>query len=85
VADLFAAMSSAATLGLVGITRGKGIFNTERDWYRFDWVDGMTSAAPAAYRRDSRFEVIVESDKAPDWSLLTEALMGARINSPEPT
>lgn len=85
VADLFTAMSSAATLGLVGITRGKGIFNTERDWYRFDWVDGMSSAVPVAYRRDSRFEVIVECDPAPDWCLLTEALMATLISSPAPT
>ncbi|MGL6041332.1 MAG: CobW family GTP-binding protein [Deefgea sp.] len=85
VADLFTAMSNAATLGVVGITRGKGIFNTERDWYRFDWVDGMTSAAPAAYRRDSRFEVIVESHATPDWHLLTEALMATLISSPVPT
>ncbi len=85
VADLFTAMSSATTLEVVGITRGKGIFNTERDWYRFDWVDGMTSAAPDAYRRDSRFEVIVESDAAPDWHLLTKALMATQINPPSPT
>jgi G3E family GTPase len=92
VADLFAALSQAETLGLQGITRGKGIFNTERDWYRFDWVDGMTSAAPAAYRRDSRFEVIVESEQAPDWRLLTEALLATQIsglavqiNPPSPT
>lgn len=79
VADLFAAMSQAETLGVVGISRGKGIFNTERDWYRFDWVDGMTSAAPAAYRRDTRFEVIVESEQAPDWRLLTKALLATQI------
>jgi G3E family GTPase len=85
VADLFAAMSQAETLGVQGISRGKGIFNTERDWYRFDWVDGMTSAAPAAYRRDSRFEVIVESEQAPDWRLLTEALLATQINPPLPT
>jgi len=85
VADLFTALSNPITLGLQGLTRGKGIFNTERDWYRFDWVDGMSSAAPTAYRRDSRFEVIVEGEQAPDWSLLTEALMATLINSPVPT
>lgn len=85
VADLFQAMSSAASLGLTGLTRGKGIFNTERDWYRFDWVDAMASAAPAAYRRDSRFEVIVEGEQAPDWSILTEALMATIIDSPTRT
>ncbi len=85
VADLFTAMSSAATLGIDGITRAKGIFNTERDWYRFDWVDGMTSALPAAYRRDSRFEVIVEGEQAPDWRLFTEALLATQINPLAPT
>jgi G3E family GTPase len=79
IADLFAMCSEPATLGLHGLSRAKGIFNTERDWYRFDWVDGMPSAAPVAYRRDSRFEVIVTSEQAPDWHLLQAALMATQI------
>ncbi|QZA81566.1 CobW family GTP-binding protein [Deefgea piscis] len=82
VADLLTALSQNSDLNLQGLTRAKGIFHTERDWYRFDWVDSMTSAAPAAYRRDSRFEVIVQSDQAPDWLPLQQALVATLISSP---
>ncbi len=84
VADLLTALSQNSDLNLQGLTRAKGIFHTERDWYRFDWVDSMTSAAPAAYRRDSRFEVIVQSDQAPDWQGLQQALLATLISSPSP-
>ncbi|WP_297572947.1 GTP-binding protein [uncultured Deefgea sp.] len=84
VADLLTALSQNSDLNLQGLTRAKGIFHTERDWYRLDWVDSMTSAAPAAYRRDSRFEVIVQSDPAPDWQPLQQALLATLISSPSP-
>ncbi|WP_028450408.1 CobW family GTP-binding protein [Chitinibacter tainanensis] len=77
VAGLFEALQAPDNLGLVGLSRAKGVFQTERDWYRFDWVEGMVGAAPSAYRRDSRFEVIVESTTAPDWALLEAQLLAA--------
>ncbi|WP_373973613.1 GTP-binding protein [Chitinibacter sp. SCUT-21] len=80
IAALFEALCQPAECGLQGLTRAKGVFQTERDWYRFDWVDGMVGAAPSAYRRDSRFEVIVESETAPDWTLLETQLLASLIN-----
>lgn len=78
-AALFEALSQPDELGLQGLSRAKGVFQTERDWYRFDWVEGMVGAAPSAYRRDSRFEVIVESETAPDWALLEAKLLATLI------
>ena len=79
VAELFEAMNDAAGLGIVGVQRAKGVFQTERDWYRFDWVDGYPSANISAWRRDSRFELIVAADLAPDWGLVEQRLLAARI------
>lgn len=81
VAALFDAFSQPESLELVGVTRAKAVLHTERDWYRLDWVDGMPSAMPAAWRRDSRLEVIVQSKTAPDWALLEQMLLAARIGS----
>ncbi|WP_348946232.1 GTP-binding protein [Chitinibacter sp. FCG-7] len=68
-------LNGGAGLSLRGLSRAKGVFQTERDWYRFDWVEGMVGAAPSAYRRDSRFEVIVEASAAPDWAPLEARLL----------
>ncbi|XZG70463.1 CobW family GTP-binding protein [Chitinibacteraceae bacterium HSL-7] len=78
LAQLFEALT-APELGLTGLTRAKGVFQTERDWYRLDWVDGSIGAAPSAYRRDSRFEVIVHSADAPDWDALEARLFDTRM------
>lgn len=79
--ELFDAMSAPDLLGLAGLSRGKGVFHTERDWYRFDWVDGMPGATTTAYRRDSRFEVIVTAEAAPDWAAIEAQLMAAIMSS----
>lgn len=79
VANLFEAFSQPESLGLAGLTRAKAVVHTERDWYRFDWVDNMPGVMPAAWRRDSRFEVIVQAEKAPDWSKLEERLLETRM------
>ncbi|WP_410499548.1 CobW family GTP-binding protein [Chitinibacter sp. S2-10] len=80
VAALFEQFNQPEALQLTGLSRAKGVFQTERDWYRFDWVAGMPGAAPSAYRRDSRFEVIVESEAAPDWTLLEQHLLACLIS-----
>ncbi|SMC26955.1 GTPase, G3E family [Andreprevotia lacus DSM 23236] len=80
LADLFERLGDPAAYGLAGLSRAKGVFQTERDWYRFDWVDGMAGAAVSAYRRDNRFEVIVEAATPPDWAALEQALLAAAIN-----
>ncbi|WP_432722556.1 GTP-binding protein [Jeongeupia wiesaeckerbachi] len=76
LADLF----EAAAQLLPGLTRAKGVFNTERDWYRLDWVDGMIGAAVSAYRRDSRVEFIVAGDVPPDWAGIASRLAAAMLS-----
>ena len=80
MADLFESFNQPEVLGLHGLTRAKAVIHTERDWYRFDWVDHMPGVMPAAWRRDSRLEVIVEGAVAPDWSVLEARIHAARIN-----
>lgn len=77
-ATLFESFGSDV-FGLAGVSRVKAVLHTERDWYRFDWVDGMPGVMPAAWRRDSRFEVIVHSETAPDWGQLEAALLALQI------
>ncbi len=79
LANLFEALNQPATLGLVGLTRAKAVMHTERDWYRFDWVDGMPGVMPAAWRRDSRLELIVQAPTAPDWTQVEQIILTARI------
>ncbi|MBE9608028.1 CobW family GTP-binding protein [Chitinilyticum piscinae] len=80
LAGLFERLGQDAALGLAGLSRAKGVFHTERDWYRFDWVDGYPGVQASAYRRDSRCEVIVHAEKAPDWSAFEQVLLDAVIN-----
>ena len=81
IAALFESFSQPEALGLAGLSRAKAVMHTERDWYRLDWVDGMPGAQPAAWRRDSRLELIVQAETAPDWTRIEEALLAARIGS----
>ncbi|WP_051278944.1 CobW family GTP-binding protein [Chitinilyticum aquatile] len=80
LASLFESLSESAVLGLAGLSRAKGVFQTERDWYRFDWVDGYPGVQVSAYRRDSRCELIVDAEKAPDWGAFEAALLAAVMN-----
>ncbi|AOY01221.1 GTP-binding protein [Jeongeupia sp. USM3] len=80
---LLVELFEAAPLLLPGLTRAKGVFNTERDWYRFDWVDGMSGAAVSAYRRDSRVEFIVAAGAPPDWAAVEALLATAMLSGAE--
>ncbi|BCL77127.1 cobalamin biosynthesis protein CobW [Jeongeupia sp. HS-3] len=78
-----AALFDEAVMLLPGLTRAKGVFNTERDWYRLDWVDGYSGAAVSAYRRDSRVEFIVANDSPVDWAVVETRLAAALISGAE--
>lgn len=43
------------------LLRAKGIFQVGNQWLWFNWTAGHWGAAPVAWRRDSRFELIAES------------------------
>lgn len=81
IAALFEAFNLPENLGLAGLSRAKAVVQTERDWYRFDWVDGIPGVMPAAWRRDSRFELIVQADHAPDWGSIEKSLLAAQITA----
>ncbi|WP_081686940.1 CobW family GTP-binding protein [Chitinilyticum litopenaei] len=80
LAELFEQLGKDDAFGLAGLSRAKGVFHTERDWYRFDWVDGYPGVQVSAYRRDSRCELIVSATKAPDWEAFERALLAAVMN-----
>ncbi len=79
LADFFESLNQPEKLGLAGLSRAKAVTHTERDWYRFDWVDGMPGVMPTAWRRDSRLELIVETPSAPDWSHAEAQILAAQI------
>lgn len=81
LANLFESLNQPDRLGLSGLSRAKAVVHTERDWYRFDWVDGMPGVMPAAWRRDSRLELIVQAPVAPDWSAVEQLIEAAKIST----
>ncbi|WP_269531622.1 GTP-binding protein [Chitinimonas sp. BJYL2] len=62
------------------LQRGKGVFHTDHGWLLFNWVSGEVSAVEIAWRRDSRCELIVASDK-PDWSVAEASLLDCLIKA----
>jgi G3E family GTPase len=56
------------------MVRAKGVFRIGRDWRLLNLVGGQVGMQPIAYRRDSRVELIVRAQPAPDWAFLEEAL-----------
>ncbi len=44
------------------LARFKGLFRTELGWFRLDWAGGIITPGQTAFRRDSRADVILESE-----------------------
>ena len=57
--------------------RAKGIFRIGRDWRLVNLVGGQVSMQPMAYRRDSRVELIVRAQPAPNWLAIEVTLNAA--------
>jgi hypothetical protein len=53
--------------------RVKGVFRTDQGWALLNRIDGEANVIELAYRRDSRFEIISESEL--DWDGIEEALL----------
>jgi len=49
------------------IVRLKGIFRCQNDWWTINRAKDGTSFSAATYRRDSRLEIILDSQTSPDW------------------
>ncbi|MEO7921099.1 MAG: CobW family GTP-binding protein [Thermoanaerobaculia bacterium] len=76
-ADLLEEVLSALAAGelLAGsVARAKGIFNTSTGWRVHEIAGGRASQSETAYRRDSRFDVIVKNPAAGDFPLLDARL-----------
>jgi G3E family GTPase len=61
--NLFGAWAADAN-----IVRAKGVFRIGRDWRLVNLVGGQVDMQPIAYRRDSRVELVVRAQPAPDWT-----------------
>lgn len=59
---------------LPGARRTKAVLRTDEGWLGFNLADGIREVKPSAYRRDSRLEVIIESDQFPDADALEREL-----------
>ncbi len=76
---VYAADAVRAALAAPGLERVKGIFRTDLGWLRFDRAGGHVHVAPAAYRRDTRFDAIALRGPTADAAALDalEAALGA--------
>ncbi|MBV1774638.1 GTP-binding protein [Burkholderiaceae bacterium DAT-1] len=76
-ANRIAHIFSTLTDNVPNLLRAKGVFHTDHGWLLFNWVEGEISAGEIAWRRDSRFEMIVASSFSADATL--SALEAARL------
>lgn len=83
ISAFLARLDEAAPFGLPPLVRAKGVLHTTRGWFLLNWIAGQADAAPCAWRRDSRFELICASDSAPDWQATADALF-ACLCEPRP-
>ncbi len=75
-ADVFDRDAILDSLGsLRAVQRVKGVFHCADDWWFINRSGADTSIRPAAYRRDSRVEVITD-DSELSWEELEAALLG---------
>ncbi len=59
---------------LPGASRVKAVLRTSDGWQSYNAVDNVEDINPSGYRRDSRFEVIVENHSLPDPNVLENGL-----------
>lgn len=78
--DAFFAALLAGRLGLEGeVARAKGIFRTTAGWEVRELAGGVLSRGVTAYRRDSRFDVIVRGRGAHDFVVVDAAVGEALV------
>ena len=56
------------------IVRAKGVFRIGCDWRLVNLAGGQVDLQPVTYRRDSRVELIMQAQLAPDWTQYEAAL-----------
>ena len=57
-----------------GTSRAKAVLRTNEGWWGFNFAKGLEEVRPSGYRRDSRLELIIDSDIFPDIQALEQAL-----------
>ena len=66
---------------LPGARRTKAVVKTNDGWWGFNIVDEEKDVRPSGYRRDTRFEVIIENESYPDTELLEQKLRSCLISA----
>jgi len=59
---------------LPGARRTKAVLRTNEGWWAFNIVDGREETWPSGYRRDSRLELVIESESPPNADALEREL-----------
>lgn len=78
--DRFFAALGSGSLGLSGgVARAKGIFRTTVGWEVREWAGGVLSRGATAYRRDSRFDLVLREREADDFARVDAALEEALV------
>jgi G3E family GTPase len=57
-----------------GVKRAKGVFRTGQSWMLFQWVNDQLSREIISYRKDSRFELILQDNSSFDLSHFEQQL-----------
>ena len=63
-----------------GSLRLKAVIRTNEGWWGFNFVDKIKEIQANGYRRDSRLEMIIESDQFPDVEALENKLRDCLVN-----
>ena len=66
---------------LPGARRTKAVLRTNEGWWAFNLADGIEELRPSGHRRDSRLEVVIESEELPDLAALEQSLRGCLVDS----
>jgi G3E family GTPase len=73
--DVFDRNNLFDLLGAIrGVVRLKGVFRCQNDWWTINRTKQTTDFSKSTYRRDSRLEIIFESDLL-NWDYLEESLV----------
>ena len=57
----------------------QGVFRTNEGWWRFNYVFGDEAFQRSSYRRDSRLEVLINTDAVPCTKTIQQALLACTI------
>ena len=62
-----------------GVIRLKAVFRTNEGWWRFNYVFGDEAFQRSSYRRDSRLEMLINTDAVPCTKTIQQGLLACTI------